>query len=209
MLIATSFVAAAAALSVVLESAAPIIDPPPPIVVTISAAPRVTPSLVARIVEEASTIFRPAGVTFIWRRAEHTLTTLSVAIGDEVKGARPGELALGWIGFEDGRPDNEIHLSYKNAELYMDDSRVVVGDVGKMPRAEREALLGRALGRALAHELGHYLLGTKVHTPRGLLKAVRSAQDFFSPDPFGFAIEGSQRTLIAARLRGAPVLASR
>ena len=58
------------------------------------------------------------------------------------------------------------------------------------------------MGRALAHELGHYLLASKVHTARGLLKASRTAAELFSIERAGFKIDPLQRQQIAARMRG-------
>ena len=77
-----------------------------------------------------------------------------------------------------------------------------------MTRAERQVMLGRVMGRALAHELAHYLLATKIHTARGLLKAVRSAQEFFSIEQSRFQLEPEQRTQIAERLRAEALMAS-
>ena len=74
---------------------------------------------------------------------------------------------------------------------------------------QRETLLARAMGRALAHELGHYLLASKAHTERGLMKAVMTAVELFMPDSGGFRIEPAQRRAVAARLRGEPMVASR
>jgi hypothetical protein len=74
---------------------------------------------------------------------------------------------------------------------------------------QRDTLLARAMGRALAHELGHYLLASTAHTEGGLMKAVLTAVELFMPDSRGFRIEAEQRGLVAARLRGEPLVASR
>jgi hypothetical protein len=78
-----------------------------------------------------------------------------------------------------------------------------------MPVMQRETLLGRAMGRALAHELGHYLLASKVHTQRGLMKPIMTAFELFMPDASAFRIDPAQRRTVAARLRGEPLVASR
>ena len=65
------------------------------------------------------------------------------------------------------------------------------------------------MGRALAHELGHYLLASKVHTERGLLKASRTAAELFGTTRGGFQLDPSQRRQIAARMRGESFVASR
>jgi hypothetical protein len=209
MLIATSVAVIVAAASLAAGAVAPVNLAPPPIVVNISAAPNVSASLVAMVIAEADAIFRSAGVSFIWRRGESTLASLRVAIGNEAGTAQQGRTALGWITFEDGRPEHEIYVSYANAEQFMEGSSSAVGLVHNMTIAERNTMLGRVMGRALAHELGHYLLATKTHTAKGLLKAVRSATEFFSYDRTRFQLEPAQRTEIAARLNSEAVLASR
>jgi Zn-dependent peptidase ImmA (M78 family) len=65
------------------------------------------------------------------------------------------------------------------------------------------------MGRALAHELGHYLLASKAHTERGLMKAIMTASELFMPDARAFRLEPAQRRSVAARLRGEPLVASR
>lgn len=210
MLIAISAAALALASSLAAGASAPITPAPPPIVVHVSAAPNVPSSIVANTIAETDAIFRSAGVSFIWRVGASALTTLSVAIGMEPgRGARNDATPLGWIVFDDGRPESEIHLSYANAERFMLEARAVVGLVNNMTQAQRELLLGRALGRALAHELGHYLLATKVHTAKGLLKATRSAQEFFSNDRRRFELEPAQRMQITERLQAESIVASR
>lgn len=178
-------------------------------IVNVTAAETISPSLVALTIGEADAIFRSAGVSFIWRYGPPALATLTVAIGDNTGRLRRDDVtALGWIVFEDGRPDQQIYLSYANAEKFMLDARAVVGPPNNMPRAERELLLGRAMGRALAHELGHYLLATKVHSDRGLMKAVRSAQEFFAPERARFRLDRLQQLQIATRLRADDAVAS-
>jgi hypothetical protein len=210
MLIATSAAAVLVASSLAAGAFAPISSPaPPPIVVNVSVAAKVTPSLVALTIAEAEAIFRSGGISVIWRYGPPALAALTVVIGDDTGAARQGVTALGWIVFEDGRPDQQIYLSHANAEAFLVDARDVVGMRRNMPPAEREMLLSRAMGRALAHELGHYLLATKVHTAKGLMKAVRSAQEFFSSDRKRFLLEPVQRLQIATRLQGAAVVAGR
>jgi hypothetical protein len=136
--------------------------------------------------------------------------TLRLIIGDDHGEGSGNHLPLGWIVFDDvASPEQEIHLSRANAEQMMLDSRGVVGIVGQMPVLQRDMLLARAMGRALAHEMGHYLLASKAHTPRGLMKAVLTATELFSVDASPFEIEPSQRRAVAARLRGEPLVASR
>jgi hypothetical protein len=224
MLIATT-VASVLIASITSAAGAPAASSPaiPPMIVNVS-APGISPQLVSAVLAETDAIWRSGGVTFIWRHAPlvaasragvgeiapYVPNTLHLTIGAARGVGRDGYLPLGWILFNDGTvPEQEIYLSHANALAMMEDARGVVGIISAMPLAQRETLLARAMGRALAHELGHYLLASKLHTPRGLMKAAMTAVELFMPDNRGFRIEPAQRRAVAARLRGEAMVASR
>jgi hypothetical protein len=193
----------AAILTVALAGAAAPAAPAltvPPIIVDVALLTNVSPMVVSTAIEETQALFRSAGVQFIWRRGSSSIGALRVMLSAEPGPSREGAMPLGWLTFENGEPLREIHLSYANAEAFMEQSREVVGVVGQKTLAERYTLLGRALGRALAHELGHYLLATTTHTTKGLLKGQRTAQEFFSPDRSSFAMDLLERRQVAARV---------
>jgi hypothetical protein len=214
-LLASTLVAAS-----IPEASSPAI---PPMIVTVVSAGEISSRLVAAMLAEADTIWRPNGVSFIWRRVPQVQTTsqsierapylsntLRLTIGDERGTVRDGRLPLGWIVFDDVTvPQQEIYLSHANAQAMMDSASSVVGIINQMPLSQRETLLARAMGRALAHELGHYLLASKAHTDHGLMKAVLTAVELFQPGNSAFRIEQAQRRAMAARLRGEPLVASR
>jgi hypothetical protein len=195
----------------------------PPMVVTVMPVADLSPQTVTAVLAEAASIWRSGGVSFVWRHAARTPsslppsasgpyapTTLRLTIGDSRGRGGEGRLPLGWIVFDEPAvPEPEIYLSSANAKTMMDGARGVVGILDQMPVAQRELLLARALGRALAHELGHYLLASKVHTSRGLMKANLTAVELFMPDAAGLRIEPAQRRTVVARLRGEPLVASR
>lgn len=196
----------------------------PPLLVNVVAGPNVSATLVTRLLDEASAIWRPSGLEIVWRRVApevlpyarsreaepSSLSTLRVEIGDDPGLARDARTPLGWIVFDsEHEPQPRIYLSSANAKALMASARGVVGLIEQMPPVQREVLLARALGRALAHELGHFLLASKVHTPRGLLKAWQTAAELFTPERAGFKIDAAQRQQIAARLRGDSVVVSR
>lgn len=225
MLIATSLAVALCASSAVVHAgaaAAPATPSTPPMIINVS-APGISPSLLRLMLAETDAIWRGSGVSFVWRRtareaapesragqaAPYLPATLRVIVGDDPGAAHDGQLPLGWIVFDDvTTPEQEVYVSYANAVQFILSARSVVGIVEQMPSAQREWLLGRAMGRALAHELGHYLLASKTHTVRGLMKASRTASEFFSEDNRAFAIEPAQRQLMVARLRGESLVAS-
>ena len=225
MLIATT-VAVALLASTAIAAGAPALSAStiPETSVNVTASADVSPALVARVLAEAAAIWRPSGVTFVWRRAAprvvpcaevsdtgpYVPNALRLTIGGNRGSGRPGGMPLGWIVFDDlGRPEQEIYLSHANARAMLEDAPGVVGMTSQMPIAQQHTMLGRAMGRALAHELGHYLLASKVHTRQGLMKAVLTAVELFMPDVSGLRVEPAQRVAIAARLRGEPLVASR
>lgn len=202
--------------STLAGAAAPVTSLPP---VTINVSPSSTLSapLVTRILDETDAVWRTAGFSFVWRRQNDAerqraidagpcvAPTLRVVIGrgraEDSSKRNTATTALGWIVFDDGRPDPEIYLSYDNAEAYLASARSVVGLTDRMPVAEREILLARAMGRALAHEIGHYLLASKLHSERGLMRATHTAVDFFGYERRAFAVDAAQRQAVVARLR--------
>ena len=221
MWIATTVASALFASTVLAAAPAGSAAAMPPMIVDVTAAANISADVLKQILAQADAIWRPSGVTLIWRRvptAPHTLAdsgpyvpdTLRLTIGDDRGTAHDTRMPLGWIVFDDvTQPQQEIYLSHANAAALMEEARGVIGHVAQMPVAQRDTLLARAMGRALAHELGHYLLASKVHTPRGLMKAVLTAVELFMPDEAPFRIDPAQRRAVAARLRGEPMVASR
>jgi hypothetical protein len=222
MPIITSLAAAVLA-SAFTGAAAPATSSLPPVTITVSAEAAVPPTLVKRVLDETDAVWRAAGFSFVWRRETDAARAridagpclapgLRVTIGSgraaDAERRHDNRMALGWIVFDDGRPDSEIYISYDNAEAYMISSRGAVGLVDRMPILEREFLLARVMGRALAHEIGHFLLASKVHTPRGLMMATHTASEFFGYERTAFAIDAAQRQAVAARLRKSPVVAA-
>jgi hypothetical protein len=179
--------------------------------VNVSASPDIPPSLVSSVLAETDAIWRSSGFTFAWRQAprEASAATLHVIIGHDVRPAPDGGLALGWIVFADSAPEQEIYVSYANAQQLMIEAPGVVGALDRMPRLEKHTLLARAMGRALAHEMGHYLLESKEHTLTGLMRSRINATEFFGTGNRQFKLDNGQRSSITARLTRESVVSSR
>jgi hypothetical protein len=194
----------------------------PPISVSVR-APGISRVLVAQTLDEASAIWRAAGVVFAWEIADvadgarrelaaplsDSCPSLCVTIDEGGGPERGSSLAIGWIVFDDqGAPTHNIHLSFGNAmELLR--AAEGAGTVSRMTTLEVRTLMSRALGRALAHELGHYLLASKTHTTAGLMKASRSASEFLGPQHDAFAIDPALKTVVSAQLKITSSLARR
>ena len=201
MLIDTSLVVALLASSPL--AARPLVTAPP-VTVTVIVASDISPTLVTRVLAEAGDIWRTAGVAIVWR-LESTISpsSLRVVIGHWTSLIVHDDLSLplGWITFDDsGAPRQEVYVSYANARALMDQARGSIALSERMPRAERDTLLGRAMGRALAHEMGHYLLASKAHSVGGLMRARLTATEFFALDRSPFDLDSQQRAAIAGRL---------
>ncbi|HEX7140083.1 MAG TPA: hypothetical protein VF219_19685 [Vicinamibacterales bacterium] len=212
MLIAAASFALAVATT---ATAADLLSPPasmPPMMVSVVAASDVPARLVAAIVAETDAVWRGTGIQFFWERQAREIAApssmptpyrtpmLRVQIGHERHSGGEWTLPLGWIFFDDpSTPEPEIYLSYENAVTLLDKSDGVVGPTRSMPQLQRETLLGRALGRALAHEIGHYLLASKVHTPKGLMMAVHSAFELFGVERVRFALAPSEQQRMVER----------
>jgi hypothetical protein len=172
------------------------------IVVTISAPADIRSSLVDRVAAEADAIWRAAGLTIIWERQSTHIPSraLHVVFGNERGHGTSSMQPLGWIRFADDQPAPELYLSYANAVSLLELSGGAIGVTHAMTILERDIYLSRAMGRALAHELGHYLLASKAHTADGLMKANRSAAEFFSSDRRRFAVTAREWLQVSARL---------
>jgi hypothetical protein len=217
MPIATSLVIALlASTPLAADSAAAVTQPLPPLIVNLSTAANVSPTLLARVLEETTAIWRSSGFSFVWRAAAREVVPyartseagpplpshLRVVIGNETGQARDKRTPLGWITFDDDHsPLPEIYVSYENANRLLEAARGFVGIGSQMTGVQREVLLARTMGRALAHEMGHYLLASKVHTSHGLMQASHPASDFFATGTNAFRVDAAQRRSIDARLR--------
>lgn len=201
MLIDTSLVVALLASSPL--AARPLVTTPH-VIATVIVASDIPSTLVTRLLAEAGDIWRAAGLTIVWRLESTTSpSSLRVIIGHRTGLVVRDDsvLPLGWIVFDDqGAPMHDIYVSYANARALMDQARGSVALSDQMPRAERDTMLGRAMGRALAHELGHYLLASKEHSVGGLMRARRTATEFFATSRSRFDVDAQQRAAIAGRL---------
>jgi len=222
MLIVTSLVVALlASTPLAADSAAAVTQPLPPLIVNLSIAANISPTLLARVLEETTAIWRRSGFSFVWRPAAREVVPyartseagpalpahLRVVIGNDRGQARANQVPLGWITFDDDHsPLPEIYVSYENANRLIEAARGFVGVASQMTGVQREVLLARTIGRALAHEMGHYLLASKVHTAHGLMQASHSASDFFATGNNAFRIDAAQLRSIDARLRSESAL---
>lgn len=185
---ATALVALAAA--VVTPAIA---DAMPRMPVCVSVAPGVPASLITSALSEADAIWRAAGLTLELRtdvcNANDAPTPVHVHIDDQTKRSGPNGWAVGWIKFTAPHvPSPFIVVSRATVERMLERQCRFCVKRG----APRQELIARALGRALAHEIGHYLLRSRTHALRGLMRANHPAEYFFTDDRRAFTLRAGE-----------------
>jgi hypothetical protein len=172
------------------------------VTLAVTVAPEISKAMARGALTEATAIWRAAGVTLLWHLPNRssragTSSMVNVIFDDAPGSVSSQDLPLGWILFDaSGVPERSVHLSRRNAMQLVDSTDTL----RSRPTTYKEMLAERALGRALAHELGHYLMGSKVHSPSGLMKGRRLADEFFSPARTGFTLSPDERQLAARTL---------
>jgi hypothetical protein len=112
----------------------------------------------------------PAGVsrTVAVATIALTVTTRTLPATDTI--------GLGWIDFVNGEPQPAVTVSVAAARRLLAGSWAGV-PFSSLPKRVSRTFLQRALARAIAHEIGHYLLRSRTHEPRGLMRAVFSVDE--------------------------------
>lgn len=64
------------------------------------------------------------------------------------------------------------------------------------PGVLRDRLTAQAIGRVAAHELGHYLLHSRTHQERGLMRHTYSTADLMAPTLKPFQIPAGERVAV-------------
>lgn len=175
-----------------------------PVAIELLASPDVSDSIINGLCDETAAIWQTAGVTFNWYRSGryHSAGSerLEVTIDDRRYGASEWQEALGWITFTPAGPDTWIHLSLTSTEDLIRRTTIANTTI-----AAHDTMVGRALGRALAHELGHYFLRSKAHAPRGLMRATRPSDEFFSISRMNFQLTAQEREAALENVHADPL----
>ena len=127
---------------------------------------------------EVERVWAPYGVTFCWAEGggcEGVEARVRVLVTGElpVSAVRETERqpVVGRITFHAGAPGSDIVLSVTSARHLVVHATLGGRPISEWPAAIAEHFIPRVMGRALAHEIGHYVLGTREHAPRGLMAA--------------------------------------
>jgi hypothetical protein len=106
---------------------------------------------------------------------------------------------LGWIDFVDGEPAKAITVSMGAVRALTDEGKWAGRRFTQWPRGLRDTFLARALGRGIAHELGHYLLRSKAHTARGLMRERFSVAELMDRGVARYRLDASELALLERR----------
>jgi hypothetical protein len=165
---------------------------------------------VRRFRAEAADVWTLRGVPLCWRdpqnRCAQAGATLHVRIAEEVPSAAPdGRRTLGWIGFSERTgPGPFVVLSLRRVADLLARAERSARRLGELPGMV-ERLLPRALGRALAHELGHFLLGRRAHSDRGVMREAFRPEDLADDRPGGrFRLARGDEEALRDRCRPLP-----
>jgi hypothetical protein len=157
--------------------------------------------LEAAAMAEVTAIWAPYGVDV---RASHPgepgrdgAVRLAVVLVDRPAGSTVVE-TLGSIRFVDAVPERTIAI-YPHAIASLVSHASFSGvrrDV--WPLSLGDAILGRVTGRALAHELGHFLLRSRHHSPKGLMRASLFLRDLMDLDCRAFFLSAEDASVISS-----------
>ena len=141
-----------------------------------SAVPKVTLSTATKEIER---IWRPYGVSFLWggraaTQKDGQQPPLRIVLKDDTlpgTGTQALTERLASIEFlEPTLPRDVINVAVGSARYLLSRSRYIGRNVRELPPFTQDRLLGKVVGRSIAHELGHYLLASRQHTEKGLMR---------------------------------------
>ena len=108
--------------------------------------------------------------------------------------------ALGSIVFVDGVPRPAIVMSPEAIDALVSSATVTGLNDRQLTIRLRDFIAGRVFGRALAHEIGHYLLRSRSHSDKGLMRALQFTNDLVGEDRRLFALSADQATQLRSVL---------
>lgn len=93
---------------------------------------------------------------------------------------RTDAAGIGWIEFVDDEPQPVLTVSLAAVSRLLATGAWNGRPFASLPARASTIFTRRAVARAAAHELGHYLLRTREHARRGLMRAIYSVDDIMS-----------------------------
>jgi hypothetical protein len=155
------------------------------------------PEVVQHAVQQAAEIWRPEGV-IVGTAADSASCAIAPAVEfvTVVMAAAPRISTklnlprLGEILFDaNGEPHAEIVIASGFLQQEIEKQAWSGRALANRPEALRQTAAGRAIGRVLAHELGHYLLKTREHQHRGLMRPVYALPALLEPNTHKYDLD--------------------
>jgi hypothetical protein len=164
--------------------------------------------LVRAMTQEASAIWAPYGVEFVWSadRNDGDPAGIDGSFGVVIQRRRQrehgssGDAVLGLTQLPSGSIVRApIVIDRDAVEQTLDSlhSDRVLAITGRQSLASPE--IGRALGRVLAHEIGHVLLAQRAHQTQGLMRASYAADDLAALRRDSFTLSANEIERLRAR----------
>lgn len=174
--------------------------------VLLTIAPELPPVSRAALVAEAEALWARAGVRLVWRngadRGVETDRALRVlVIPRPASSPSRSDYALGEL-LSFGPPNALAVVSIDRVQALVNGSHAS----STMPPSLQATRTGIVLGRAVAHEIGHYLLNSRSHTDKGLMRASFDVRELLDRRSGLFELDDDSRAWIQQRIaHGMPV----
>jgi hypothetical protein len=183
--------------------------PEPSIVqqVLLTVSPQLPAIARATLIEEADALWARAGVRLVWRNgaervteADRALRVLVIPRPASSPSARP-DYALGEL-LSFGPPNALAVVSIDQIQQLLKSSPTS----STMPPSLQASRIGIVIGRAVAHEIGHYLLNSRAHAHRGLMRATFDVRELLDRRQGIFELDDDSKARIQRRIaHGMPV----
>jgi hypothetical protein len=161
----------------------------------------------AALVAEAEALWTRAGVRLVWRNGgddrvdtDRRLRVLVIPRPALHPSVRP-DYALGEL-LSFGPPSALAVVSIERVQELVNTSQAA----SVTPPSLEASRIGIALGRAVAHEIGHYLLNSRAHADKGLMRASFDVRELLDRRPGMFELDDHSKARIQQRIAdGMPV----
>jgi len=138
----------------------------------------VSEQVLAQAEQEATRIFRQAGVDNVWVECHVSKPALNPDSECQPPGGA-AHLALRIVHWSSNLRDTIFGTAFLSAGGEGTQSDVFYDSVEKLHK-DWHARLSRVLGHVMAHEIGHLLLGTNAHSPMGIMRPNWQSQELRS-----------------------------
>jgi hypothetical protein len=175
--------------------------------VLLTVSPQLPAAARAALVEEAEALWARAGVRLVWRngadRVEETDRALRVLVIPRPASSPSAraDYALGEL-LSFGPPNALAVVSIDRVQELVNSSHTF----STTPPSLQATRIGIVLGRAVAHEIGHYLLNSRSHADKGLMRASFDVHELLDGRSGLFELDDDSKAWIQQRIaNGVPI----